>query len=299
MQHLSRIAIFNAVAKNTNFRKAADELGYTASAVSKQIQILEDELSIKLFIRSTRSVHLTHEGQQYYQTTKRLLDDLQELENKLHNLKNIPFGNLKISLPMSFGQQYLSTTIAKYASDFPHVQLSTNFDDKRVDIIQEEYDLAVRVGQLSDSNLIAKKIATCPIITCASQSYIDKHGMPDSPYDLVKHRCILYNQNSSLEKWTYQIDRKTINIPVNPIMKTNSAQNISDACITGVGIANIPIFSAYEHLKSNRLVNLFKGKGYERELDISILYPNKDYLPEKTKRLIEYIENTGKGLPWC
>ena len=298
MQHLSRILIFNAVAKNNNFRKAADELGYTASAVSKQIQNLEDELSIKLFIRTTRSVHLTDEGQMYYQTTQRILDELQEVENKLYNFKNTPFGRLKISLPMSFGQQYLSNTLSQYAKDFPNVQLTTVFDDKRVDIIQDEYDLAVRIGQLEDSSLIVKKIAPCPIMTCASPEYIIQYGKPKTPYDLAQHKCILYNQNSSLEQWTYQLEGKNINIPINPIMKTNSAKNITDACLAGVGIANIPIFAAYEYLQSNQLIHVFQNENYERTLDISVLYPNKEYLPEKTKLLIRYFEKAGKNLPW-
>ena len=164
MDQISRIGIFIAVVKNASFAGAARDLGITSSAVSKQIQNLEHELQVKLLNRTTRKVSVTEEGAIFFDRAGRALDDIQEAQEHIQERKACPSGSLKISLPLSFGLQYLGAAITSFALQYPEVELDVSFDDRIVDIIGDGYDLSVRIANLKNSTLIARRLASCPII---------------------------------------------------------------------------------------------------------------------------------------
>ncbi len=169
MDHISRVGVFLEVAKYESFAGAARALGLTGPAISKQVQSLEDQLGIKLLNRTTRHVSLTEEGAIYFDKARKALDDLNEAEQQIQELKACPTGKLKVNAPMSFGTQFLTRPIAAFAEQYPEVELEVDFDDRWADVVVEGFDVVIRIGTLQDSNLIARKLAPCPIILCAGK----------------------------------------------------------------------------------------------------------------------------------
>ena len=171
MNHISRVDLFLEVAKQRSFTAAAKCLNLSGPAVSKQVQTLENQLGVKLLNRTTRQVTLTEEGAIYAERAGQALEDLHEAERQILELKDCPVGKLRINVPLSFGIAYLSRPIVDFANRYPEVVMDVNYDDRRVDMIAEGYDVLVRIGSLEDSSLIARKLADSPIILCASPDY--------------------------------------------------------------------------------------------------------------------------------
>lgn len=163
--------------------------------VSKQIQNLEQDLKVKLLNRTTRHVATTEEGALYFERAKRALTDLQEAEEELHALKASPRGALRVSLPHSLGEKYLTDSIARFAKAHPHVALDVDMSDKFIDPMHDGYDVVVRIGSLSDSSLMARRLASCPFMLCASPDYLAQNGVPDAPDALARHDVLAYSGN--------------------------------------------------------------------------------------------------------
>jgi DNA-binding transcriptional LysR family regulator len=181
MSQLSKVAAFIEVAKHESFAAAARSLGLTGPAVSKQVQALEEQLGVKLLYRTTRKVSLTEEGALYFERARKALEDLDEAEQQIQELKACPTGKLKINAPSSFGNQYLAKPITEFAKLYPDVELDVDFDDRWVDVIGEGYDVVIRIDALEDSSLIARKLASCPIALCASPNLLKSKGHPKHP----------------------------------------------------------------------------------------------------------------------
>lgn len=300
MDHISRVGIFLEVAKYESFSGAARALGLTGSAISKQVQSLEDQLGVKLLNRTTRHVSLTEAGAQYFEKARKALDDLGEAEQQLHELQVRPTGKLKINAPMSFGTQFLTQPIASFAEQYPEVELEVIFNDRMVDVVAEGFDVVIRIGALADSNLIARKLAPCPIILCASTTLTDKYGVPESPEQLINYPGIVYTQHTQKGAWRYQTsDGKTLSQTLNRNFSTNTAEMMLEACLQGLGVALLPIFSADAHLRSGELVALLPEYQTYPETDIYALYPQNAYLSTRTRLFIDSLKDASKQFPWC
>lgn len=299
MDHVSRIAIFLEVVKHQSFAGAARSLGMTGPAVSKQLQALEDKLGVRLLHRTTRQVTLSEEGAIYSERARKALEDLNEAEQQIQELKACPTGILRINAPMSFGKRYLTQPIAAFAKEYPDVQMEVDFDDRRVDMIAEGYDVMVRIGALEDSSLIARRLATCPIILCASPGLVEQCGQIRSPDELTNFPAIIYTRHSNVAEWRYRhVSGETGVATLNRHFAANNAEMMLEACIQGIGIALIPIFAAATYLQSGQLVELLKDYNTQPQRDICALFPQNRYLSTKTRLFVDWLSECSKAYPW-
>ena len=299
MDSISKVAIFVQVAQLQSFAAAGRKLGMSGPAVSKQIQALENRLGVRLLNRTTRSVTLTEEGAVYLDRAGKALEDLEEAERRIQELKDCPTGNLKINAPMSFGNQYLVGPVAEFAKRYPDVKLEIDFDDRWVDVIAEGYDVVVRIGVLEDSSLIARKLAECPIILCASPGFETQYGLPDEPAQVPDFPAIIYSQHGQTEEWRYQDsngDRGSVRL--NRSFAGNSAEMQLEACLQGLGLALLPIFVAGEHLQSGALLRVLPQFDTYPQRGIYALFPQNRHLATRVRLFVDWLTECGAGYPW-
>ena len=272
----------------------------TGPAISKQVQTLEDNLGVKLLNRTTRHVSLTEEGGVYFDRARKALEDLEEAEQQIQELKAYPTGKLKINAPMSFGSQFLTKPIAEFAKKHPDVDLEVDFSDRWVDVVGEGYDVVIRIAVLEDSNLIVRKLAPCPIILCASKALIEKHGEPKSIEDLKSYPAIIYNRHDQKEQWNYRDQNgKKGSVTLNRSFAANTANMQVDACLAGVGVAILPIFSVHHHIESGKLVHILPEFTSDHERGIYAMYPQNRYLSTRTRLFIDWLSKASEGFSWC
>ncbi len=290
MENLSRVDIFLQVVKQNSFSAAARYLNMSAPAVSKQVQALEHQLGVKLLNRTTRQLTLTEEGALYADRAKRAMDDLREAERQILDLKSCPTGLLRVNAPLSFGIQYLTEPIAAFAKQYPDVVVEVNFDDRFVDVIAEGYDVVVRIGTLKDSSLVARKLADCPILLCASEQYLSKHPSIKSPQDLTDHNNIVYSKHGNRAEWQYIDKNNKINkVNLNRSFAANNAEAMLAACLQGLGVAQLPIFAAKPYLTCGELVTIFSDYKTHPEPGIYVLYPQNRYLSARVRLFIDWL----------
>lgn len=300
MDHISRVGIFLEVVKRESFAGAARALGQTGPAISKQIKTLEDQLGVKLLSRTTRHVGLTEEGAIYFEKARQALADLNEAEQQIQELKVCPTGKLRVSAPMSFGTQFLTQPIAAFAQQYPEVELEIDFDDRWVDVVAEGFDVVIRIGSLQDSSLIARKLAPCPIILCGGQKLVAKYGLPASVNQLSDYPGIIYNRHTQKEEWRYRDNNNVSGTQtLNRKFAANTAEMQLEACLSGLGIALLPAFSADTYLKSGELIALFPDYTTYPEPSIYALYPQNRYLSTRTRLFIDWLSEASKDFSWC
>lgn len=299
MDHISRIAVFLAVVRAGSFAGAAQKLGITSSAVSKQVQNLEQDLQVKLLNRTTRNVSATEEGTLYFERAARALDDLKEAEDALNELKSRPRGSLKISLPQALGIKYFATAIASFAAQYPEVDLDVNLQDRFVDLAGEGYDLAVRIGSLGDTSLIARKIARCPFVLCASRSYLQTRGTPQKPADLRHHNVLAFTGNVGLHEWRYtDAAGQSGQVPLNGNFKSDSGEILCSAALEGVGIVMLPIFYIAEHLHTGALEEVLPAFETAPKREIYAVFQPSRFQSTRLRLFVDHLVDTAKRLPW-
>ncbi len=299
MDHISRIGIFIEVVKHQSFAGAARALGMTGPAISKQVQSLEKQLGIKLLERTTRHISLTEEGSLYFERARKAIEDLNEAEQQIQELKEKPTGKLKINAPMSFGSKYLTKPIADFAKKYPDVDLEVVFNDHWVDVIGEGFDVVVRIGVLEDSTLIARKLADCPIKLCASKSFIAKHGTPTNIEHISDYPGIVYSLHTQGGEWRFKgPDGKIGMQKLKRTFAANNGEMQLEACLQGVGIAVVPIFNASSYLQSGELVEILPDFEVYPQRGIYALYPQNRYLATRVRLFIDALSDASKQLPW-
>jgi DNA-binding transcriptional LysR family regulator len=299
MDHISRVGVFIAVVKAQSFAGAARELGITSSAVSKQIQNLEHDMQVKLLNRTTRSVSVTEEGAIYYERAARALDDLQEAREEIYELKSHPKGALRVSFPHSLGIKYFGQAIASFATSYPEVELDINLDERFVDIVNEGFDLAVRIGSLKDTSLVARRMASCPFVVCASSSYLETYGIPKKPKDLAEHNVLAFTRNNDLHEWRYQeANGKRGQISLTGGFKSDSGDILCQAALEGVGIAILPIFYVAEHIESQKLQAILPAYVTSPSRDIYAVFQPNRFQSTRLRLFVDHLVSTCKKLPW-
>lgn len=299
MDHISRISLFLEVAKQESFAAAARNVGMTGPALSKQVQNLEDQLGVRLFNRTTRQVSLTDEGAIYAERARKAMEDLSEAEHLIQEHKALPRGVLRVSAPASFGNHYLSAPIAAFAAEYPDVQLHVDFDDRHVDVIGEGYDVAVRIGALQNSSLIARKLAPCPMVLCAAPAAINKYGRPKNPRGIAHWPAIVYSKHGNQLQWHYaDAEGKKGSVSVSPAMHANNAEMMRSACLEAIGVALLPLFAVAQDLESGKLVQLLPEYTCQPELYIAALFPQNRYLSTKTRLFVDMLSAHVKTLSW-
>lgn len=284
MDMATRLDLFLDVVKHGSFAKAADLRNLDRSVLSKQIKTLEEDLGIRLLNRSTRSLSLTNAGTEILKQAESMRELLLNTQRLAESYHSQPKGQIKITGPTPFGYLYLTKAINCFMKKYPDIHISLHLDDRRTDIIGEQYDIAFRVGMLSDSNLIAKKIASNPIAILASQSFIEKYGEPKTPEELIKLPAIIYtNGETTINKIDF------CQSPGCDVMQTytmkgrykvNQAKAILSAAQDGLGYASAPLFTLEKNIKEMGLVPLLTNYKMPKTYgDIHAIYPHRNQTP--------------------
>ncbi len=299
MKDFIKIRAFLEVARHESFATAGRQLGMTSSAVTKHIQGLEKDLQVKLFNRTTRTVSLTESGDMFKKHARRAMNEMDEAQSVLHDLQSSPKGALKVSVPMSLGYAHLSHVISNFVTTYPDITMDVSFDDRKVDIIAEEFDLVVRIGALSDSSLVAKRLASCPLIICASPKYLQKHGTPQTPEDLLDHNVLHYSREKHNREWQYK-DRlnKMGSVKLTGDFRSDTGFLMRDVAIDGGGVTILPIFFVSDALASGQLIPLLQEYVTWPPRDIYAVFPSNQYVSRRLRLFIDHLSKACKALPW-
>lgn len=287
------ISEFVYVADYESFTRAAKELGISTAQVSRQISALEKRLSIKLLYRTTRQVSLTEEGRVFYQHCRGVLDGLDAAEQAVSNLQSKPQGRIKLTAPVTYGEQQLLPLVNDFMVQYRDIEVTAFLSNQKIDLIDGGYDLAIRIGKLSDSTMMAKKLSRRTNFVCAAPAYLEKYGIPHSLSDLSQHNCLL----GTRDYWHFiedgKIDSgknadKEKNLRVSGSVQYNSGHSLVDAALKGLGIVQLPDYYVQKYLASGELVSLLNNYR-EPEESIWAVYPHNRHLSPKIRLLVDYL----------
>lgn len=299
MDRLSAIEVFAAVVEEEGFTAAARQLDVSKSYVSKQISRLEDRLGVRLLNRTTRHVSTTGEGRAFYERCAQILDDLEEAERALTQAHSEPVGTLRMTAPMSFGNKYLAPAVGDFMCEHPDIKIDIHFSDRLVDIVEEGYDLAVRVGQLQDSSLIVRRVAPTTGYVVGSPAYLNKFGHPRSPEELAEHRCLLYTYLRTGATWKlHDGGGREVAVEVDGPMRANNGQALLEAARSGLGLVLTPDFIAAGALRSGVLERTLPDWHGDTGA-VWALYPHRRHLSAKVRVFVDFLtERFSEDPPW-
>jgi len=262
MLDLVDLKTFARVAASSSFAQAARGLGVTASAASRGVARLEAHLGLKLFVRTTRSVRLTEAGSAFLERIKRVLAELEEAESAALHERKVPHGLLRIELPLALGVRRVVPMLPAFCLRYPAIELEVRSNDRFVDLVAEEVDVALRVGQLVDARLLARRVGTSRVVTLAAASYLKKHGRPRAPEDLARHVCLTFRSSNSgrIRAWRFaKGERQTELVPARAHV-FSSTEALLAAASAGLGVAQVLDFSAEAALARRDLVRILQDR---------------------------------------
>ena len=298
MDRFTNMEVFARVAEVKGFSEAARRLGQSKSSVSKHVSALENHLGVRLLNRTTRRLSLTEAGVAYYDWCRRIAADMEAAEESVTRLHAEPRGNLKVNAPMSFGWQHLAPIIPEFLERHPHVTVDMVMDDRIVDLIEERFDLAVRITRLADSSLIARRIASTRRIVCASPDYLTKHGVPRTPADLAHHNCLNRSHGPQDNRWRFLGPGGEYTVRVSGNFWSNSGDALRTAALAGLGVLPCPSFMVGEDLRAGRLVVVLEDYR-QPDLPIHAVYPHQRHVTAKLRVFIDYlVEKFGPDPYW-
>ncbi len=288
MDKLTGIEVFVRVVEAGSFAGAAGQMGLSRAMVSKHVAELENRLGVRLLHRTTRRLSLTEAGQGYHTRCQEILALVQEADAEAANLTAAPRGVLRINAPVSFGALHIAPCLPDYHALHPDVRLDFTVNDRAVDLVEEGYDLAVRVGRLADSSLRARELSPARLVLCAAPSYLDRYGRPNSADALSDHACMAYAYAAEGPDWRLIRGDETIRIRRKPVMVVNNGDVAANAAVAGLGIALLPTFIIAPHLRSGALEQVLPDYNVP-DLTISAVYPAGRHLPAKVRTFIDFL----------
>ena len=288
MDKLVAMRVFAKVVELGSFTRAADALELSRSVTTTHIAQLEQHLGVRLLHRTTRRLSLTEAGTAYYERCTALLAEIETLEDSLEAMSEQPRGVLKISAPVSFGTMYLGPALAEYVDRYSQVRLDVSLNDRTVDLVEEGYDLAVRIAQLVDSSLVARRIAATRIVACASPAYLKRHRAPLHPNELSQHECLGYTYSGKGNTWSFAGKQGRIDVRVAAETRANSGELLRVLALHGHGIVLLPTFLVRADVVAGRLVEVLP-KYSAGELGIYAIYPSRKYLSAKVRTVVDFL----------
>lgn len=300
MGQLEDMAMFVRIVDAGSITKAADQLDIAKSAVSRRLKDLETRLGTQLMNRTTRQSHLTEAGVHYYQRANSILGEVDALNETTSGVKMQLEGTLKMTAPLSFGLLHLNEVINDYANQHPDLSFELKFSDRHIDLVEEGYELAIRIGELQDSSYQAKSLTTIRTVICASPEYFRRMGTPDNLVELQGHDFLHYGLSAQnhIELIDSQGQTQTFSIPKNPKMKANNGDFLLDMAVRGHGIIFAPTFIAYQALARGELIPILKD--YKLPVfNAYAVYPQNRFLSQRCRLLINFIaERFGEHPYW-
>jgi DNA-binding transcriptional LysR family regulator len=294
MDRIEELRVFVAVGEVRGFAQAARRLGISPAQATKLIARLEDRLNSRLLNRTTRDVSLTDTGRGLHARARVLVEEFDQLERSAQE-NAMPRGVLKVSAPNSFGMQ-LGTVLLDFATAYPDVGLEVSFTDRRVNLVDEGFDAAVRISRLADSSLVARKLATVRAVTIASPDYLAARGVPREPGELQKHELILDLNRTDPQVWSYGRDAKRVDVRATGRLRFANPYMCVAAVRAGFGIAGVPAFTAAEDLRNGRVITLLQE--YEPEpAAVYAVYPHARHLASKVRMFVDFLAARFSGEP--
>jgi DNA-binding transcriptional LysR family regulator len=298
MDRFENMSTFIRVVEAGSVSGAADRLGIAKSAVSRRLKELEEHLGVELFHRTTRKMNLTDTGRAFYHQSVRILEDVLEAELATTQAHGTLKGSLKIALPSTFGLMHMGPAINEFLKAHPQIEFDLDFNDREVDLIQEGFDLAIRIANLPDSSLIARRLAPVHNVICASPSYIKQMGAPRTPDELVDHRCLVYSLLSDYEYWNLtDSNGKETRTKIHPYLKASTGDFLKDAAVEGMGITMEPSFIAYKEIESGALVQILEDYNPPR-IDAYAIYPPTRHLSQRVRAFVDFLVKRFEGTPY-
>ena len=289
MDRLAALEAFVKVAEVRSFSEAALRLQTSKSGVSRHISALEADLGARLFHRTTRTLTLTEAGRAYLERVKRILDDLAEADESVNALQAAPRGLLRINAPMSFGFLHLAPALPDFAALYPEITLDVAMNDRFVDLVDEGFDVAVRIAAMQDSSLIARRIAPIRLVACASPAYLAARGRPTIPKELTSHACLSNSNQPAAHEWKFdRADGTKIVVPVSGKVSMNNGDALRVAALGGLGITILPSFIVGRDLQDGRLIPVL-DEFIAQPLALHAVYPHARHLSPKVRAFVDFL----------
>lgn len=290
--------VFVAIVEAGSVSGAAERLGIAKSAVSRRLAELEARLGATLIQRTTRRQSLTDSGRLYYARSVAILADIEDAEASVSQQQCALKGRIRLALPLSFGLLHLAPLIEAFMAEHPDVQFELDFNDRQIDLVQEGFDLAIRIAELEDSTLIARRLVAIRHLVCASPGYLEKHGTPRTTADLADHVCLAYSNVRDPGVWDYRApDGQTGRVRVPIRMASSSGEFNLRAAIAGQGLVMIPSFFCQEALRTGQLQTVLDDYAWP-ELSAYAVYPPTRHLSRRVRVLIDYLVEAFEGEPY-
>ncbi len=289
MDSLSDIAVFVQVVDSGSFTAAAEKLELSKSVVSKYVTRLENRLGAQLLNRTTRRLSLTEVGHTFYARSQRGLQELEAAKAEVSCMQDAPRGTLRLNAPMSFGILHIAPMLPDFLAAYPDLSVDMNLDDRQVDLIAEGFDVAIRIAELPDSSLVARRLAPCHHVVCAAPEYLARHGVPRTPEDLRAHNAITYKYQESSAEWRFVSSAgKFISVPVVSAIQMNNSLALREVLLQGGGITLTPTFVVGADIKAGKLQSVLSN--YQNlEVSIYIVYPQRRHLSPKVRAFIDFM----------
>src|SRR5688572_16279747 len=295
---LNEMSVFSRVVAAGSLSAAARDLGVSTAGVSRKLAALEARLGVRLLNRTTRKLALTDEGANYHEACARILAEIEEADAAAAARTVEPEGALKVALPASFGHLHIAPLVPRFAERYPKVRLALSLSDRTVNLVEEGFDLAIRIGELEDSALAARKLAPNRRVVCASPAYLKKHGTPRRPEELLQHNC-LPTQDFQMN-WEYRDPAgKRGMVRVSGRYACDNWEVLREWALAGLGVALKSTWDVRRHLEDGSLVSLLPGYTFATDVAIYAVYPHRRHLPAKTRAFIEFLaESFGPEPYW-
>jgi DNA-binding transcriptional LysR family regulator len=283
------MSVFAKVVEFSSFAAAARQLEMSPAAVSKHVQALESRLGVRLLNRTTRHVSVTEVGREYYRSSRRILADLEGADQAASQLQAAPRGMLRVSAPVAFGSKCVAPAISAYLEAYPDVSIDLSLENRYVDLIEERIDLAVRIGHLADSTLIARRLLSSRMVLCASPGYLERHGTPASLHELAHHDCLLSSHTSARPGWHFsKPDGEPIVMHVSGRVQANNSDVLRTLALDGRGILLQAKFIVDDDIRAGRLVPLLPAYR-PADAPIQAVYPHSRYMPGKARTFVDFL----------
>lgn len=295
MDKLTALTVFRRVAELESFSGAARELGLSNTAVSKNVRELEAALGARLIHRTTRRLHLTAAGEDYYRRAAAILDELAAADAAVMESSDAPRGLLRVSAPMSLGLTLLAPAVGEFLATYPELRVELELNDRKVDLIREGFDVALRGGgPLADSSLVARKLMPLDRYVCGSPGYFERHPEPERPEDLAHHRCLIYSLSDQPTRWTFRRGPTTRSVDIAGPLRVNSSLALVSAAVAGAGLAWVPAFAVEQELQRKTLRPVLREWQSEPQA-LYVLFPQHQQTSHKVRRFIDWLAGRFSG----
>ena len=288
MDRLTAMAIFTHVVDSGSFSAAAQYFRLSKSSVSKHIAALEEKLGARLLNRTTRRLTLTEVGASFYERCQRIVAEAEEAEQTVSEMRGAPRGLLRLNAPMSFGQLHIAPAVADFLREYPDIRLDLTLNDRQLDLVEGGFDLGIRIAELADSSLIARRLAPVRLVVCGAPAYFERRGVPKKPRDLLQHNCLHYTYLSTRDSWRLQSARGRELVRVAGDFQSNNGDALQAAARAGLGLVQLPTFIVGADLRSGALRPVLQRYDV-KSMSVWAIYPHTRHVSPKVRVFVDFL----------